>query len=405
MQSQQKSAFVSSYSVLEVFTVALRLGFISFGGPIAHLSFFREEYVKRKKWLDEAAYADLVALCQLLPGPASSQVGIAIGMIRAGLPGAIASWVGFTLPSAVALMIFAYTLIHTPQLTSIQNGNWIQGLLVMAVAVVAFAVWGMARSLASDRFRATIAFLSAIVAVTWPTAWTHIIIILGSGFIGWLALQNKEVEETSRIPIPISRNAALIAWGLFFSLLLLLPLLRHLTSYKWLALIDSFYRTGSLVFGGGHVVLPLLQAEVVPMGWVAPDQFLAGYGAAQAVPGPLFTFAAYLGTWFNGWSGALLATLVIFLPSFLLVLGTLPFWDWIRSRPSLQAALNGIKAAVVGLLLASLYDPIWTEAIQSPLDFGLALASFTLLAIWKLPPWLIVIFTVIGSLFLSPFVR
>ncbi len=384
-------------SVLEVLGVATRLGLTSFGGPIAHLGYFREEYVNRRKWLDEKAYADLVALCQFLPGPASSQVGIAIGMIRAGLPGALASWIGFTLPSALALMIFAYVL----QGIEIQETGWIHGLLVVAVAVVSQAVWGMARQLAPDRPRATIAFLAAIIAVTWQSAVSQLLIIVTSGLIGWWLLPKGLDTKPSSIRIPFSRKAALISWVLFFGLLLLLPLLRQISSIQWLAILDSFYRTGALVFGGGHVVLPLLQAEVVPPGWMSDDQFLAGYGAAQAVPGPLFTFAAYLGTVISGWPGAILATAAIFLPSFLLVIGTLPYWEWMRTRPTFQAALNGINAAVVGILLAALYDPVWTKAIHSPANFSLALLSFGLLMIWKLPPWMVVLFSAAGGAVLS----
>jgi chromate transporter len=386
-------------SVLEVLGVATRLGLTSFGGPIAHLGYFREEYVHRRKWLDEKAYADLVALCQFLPGPASSQVGIAIGMIRAGLPGALASWIGFTFPSALALVIFAYVL----QRFQIQEMGWIHGLLVVAVAVVAQAVWGMARNLVPDRPRATIAFLAAIVAVTWQTALGQVLIIVVAGLIGWWLLPKSSICESSSIRIPLSRKAALFSWGLFFALLLLLPLMRQISSIQWLAMFDSFYRTGSLVFGGGHVVLPLLQAEVVPTGWMTSDQFLAGYGAAQAVPGPLFTFAAYLGTVISGWPGALLATVAIFLPSYLLIIGALPFWDWIRRQPKFQAALSGINAAVVGILLAALYDPVWTKAIHTPADFSLALISFGLLMIWKLPPWVVVLFSAIGGAILSLF--
>jgi chromate transporter len=386
-------------SVLEVLGVATRLGLTSFGGPIAHLGYFREEYVNRRKWLDEKTYADLVALCQFLPGPASSQVGIAIGMIRAGLPGALASWIGFTLPSALSLMIFAYVLHGL----TIKNMGWIHGLLVVAVAVVAQAVWGMAEKLASDRLRATIAFLAAIFAVTWQTALGQVLIIIAAGLIGWWLLPKDSVSESPSIKIPFSRKAALISWGLFFGFLSALPLLRHMTSNQWLAMFDSFYRAGSLVFGGGHVVLPLLQAEVVPTGWMSSDQFLAGYGAAQAVPGPLFTFAAYLGMVISGWPGALLATVAIFLPSFLLIIGALPFWEWIRRQPKFQAALNGINAAVVGILLAALYDPVWTKAIHTPADFSLALLSFGLLMIWKLPPWVVVLISAAGGAILSLF--
>jgi chromate transporter len=386
-------------SVLEVLGVATRLGLTSFGGPIAHLGYFREEYVSRRKWLDEKAYADLVALCQFLPGPASSQVGIAIGMIRAGLPGAVASWIGFTLPSIFILVLFALVVQRFPM----HERGWIHGLVVVAVAVVAQAVWGMAKTLAPDRSRRAIAILSAMVAVMWQTALSQVLIIGVAGLIGWWLLPKISVSESSSIRVPLGQKAALFSWGLFFALLLLLPLMRQISPAQWVAMLDSFYRTGSLVFGGGHVVLPLLQTEVVSTGWMSSDQFLAGYGVAQAVPGPLFTFAAFLGTGISGWLGAILATVAIFLPSFLLVIGALPFWDWIRRRSHFQAALSGINAAVVGILLAALYDPVWTKAIHTPADFSLALISFGLLVIWKLPPWVVVLFSIVGGVILSLF--
>ncbi|GAA5346208.1 chromate transporter [Planifilum fimeticola] len=384
-------------SALEVLRVAVRLGLTSFGGPIAHLGYYREEYVIRRQWLDEKAYADLVALCQMLPGPASSQVGIAVGLIRAGLPGALAFWTGFTLPSALALMAFAYVL----QGSQIKETGWIHGLLVVAVAVVAQAVWGMARTLAPDRPRATIAVLSAIVAVIWHSTLSQVLIIVSAGLIGWRFLPRDSDRGAAPLRIPVSRRAAWISWALFFGLLLLFPVLRQIASSRWMAILDSFYRTGSLVFGGGHVVLPLLEAEVVSPGWMTPDQFLAGYGAAQAVPGPLFTFASYLGTLIGGWPGALLATAAIFFPSFLLIIGALPFWEWIRQRPGFQRALDGINAAVVGILLAALYDPLWTEAIRNPSDFGLALFAFAMLGIWKVPPWAVVLLCAAGGALLS----
>jgi chromate transporter len=386
-------------SILEVLGVATRLGFTSFGGPTAHLGYFREEYVHRRKWLDEKAYADLVALCQFLPGPASSQVGIAIGMIRAGLPGAIASWIGFTIPSIFILVLFALVVKRFPM----QETGWLHGLLVVAVAVVAQAVWGMAKTLAPDRPRRAIAILSAMAVVMWQTALSQILIIGMAGLIGWWLLPKNPVSESMSFRVPLGRKAALFSWGLFFALLFLLPLMRQISSLQWVAMLDSFYRTGSLVFGGGHVVLPFLQAEVVQTGWTSSDQFLAGYGAAQAVPGPLFTFATFLGSVISGWSGALLATVAIFLPSFLLIFGALPFWDWIRKKSSFQSALSGINAAVVGILLAALYDPVWTKAIQTPADFCLALISFGLLVIWKLPPWAVVLFSAVGGAILSLF--
>ena len=385
-------------SALEVLRVATRLGLTSFGGPIAHLGYFHAEYVVRRKWLDEQTYADLVALCQFLPGPASSQVGIAVGIFRAGLLGGLASWLGFTLPSALALVAFAYGL-HTLGGT---EAGWLHGLKVVAVAVVAQALWGMAQNLTPDRQRVTLAVLAAIAMLTWPTAIGQVLIIAAAGFLyhrmtlsGGPGLPASSRQTPVQMPMPISRRLAVMAWVLFVGLLIGLPLLRHLVPSHSLAMFDSFFRVGSLVFGGGHVVLPLMQAEVVPPGWVTNEQFVAGYGAAQAVPGPLFTFAAYLGAvmhpWPNGWAGAALALVAIFLPSFLLIVGGLPLWNLLRARPSFQAALRGINAAVVGLLLAALYHPVWTSAMQAPADFALGLADFLLLAFWKWPPWLVVV--------------
>jgi chromate transporter len=380
-------------SAWEVFRVATRLGLTSFGGPIAHLGFFREEYVSRRKWLDEKTYADLVALCQFLPGPASSQVGIAIGLVRAGLPGALASWIGFTLPSVLLLMGFAYAY----QQGGWEAAGWVKGLMIVAVAVVAQAVWGMAKSLAPDRPRGTIALSAAVAALAFPVVGAQVGIILVAGLIGWWLLPRTAPPDSISVLIGLGRRAAVICWVLFFGFLLLLPLLAQWSGNTWLALIDGFYRSGSLVFGGGHVVLPLLQSVVVPAGWVENEAFLAGYGAAQAVPGPLFTVAAFLGMAAKGWAGALIATFAIFLPSFLLVIGALPFWDTIRRKPAFQAAFAGINAAVVGILLAALYDPVFTKAIDSPAAFCLALVAFGLLMVWKLPPWVVVLVAAAGG--------
>ena len=388
-----------SGSVLEVFWVALRLGLTSFGGPIAHLGYFREEYVVRRKWLDEQSYADVVALSQSLPGPASSKVGIIIGTIRAGLPGALMAWLGFTLPSAVLLLLFAYGV----QQFTVGGADWLQGLKIAAVAVVAQAVWGMSRNLAPDRQRATIAIIAAVVALAWPTAATQVLIIVLAGLVGWRLLP-VSVSQSDRMSISrrVRPWVGIAALALFFSLLFGLPLLRQVTeASQTLAVLDSFYRAGSLVFGGGHVILPLLQAEVVPPGWVTNEQFLAGYGAAQAVPGPITTFSAYLGAVMqpepNGALGGLLALGAIFLPAFLLTIGPLPFWDILRARPAFQSALRGINAAVVGILLAALYDPVWTSAIHAPEDFALAAAALGLLVLWKLPPWLVVVLAAGGG--------
>lgn len=386
-------------SALEVFGVATRLGLTCFGGPIAHLGYFRDEYIQRRHWLDEATYADLIALYSTLPGPTSSQVGMAIGILRAGLPGGFAAWLGFTLPSAVALVAFASVVEGLGP----EAVGWLRGLKVVAVAVVALAVWGMARSLAPDRQRATIAIVSAIVTLVWtaaqlPIAAGQVAIIVVAGVVGWRLLRASDGHTTAaRVAVPIGRRAAAVAWVLFFVLLFGLPLLRQVNSNPALALFDSFYRVGSLVFGGGHVVLPLLQAEVVPSGWVTNEQFLAGYGAAQAVPGPLFTFAAYLGAVVavqpNGVVGAAVALVAIYVPSFLLLIGTLPSWGALRTHPDIQAALRGINAAVVGLLLAVLYQTAWTSAILNAGDFALGLGAFALLAFWSVPPWVVVLLT------------
>lgn len=384
--------------MLEVFGVATRLGLTSFGGPVAHLGYFRTEYVTRRRWLDDAGYADLVALCQFLPGPASSQVGIAIGTMRAGLLGGVAAWLGFTLPSAIALVLFSYGLRW---FDVAPDAGWLHGLKVAAVAVVAFAVWGMARTLSTGRERGTITIIAAIAALAWQTALAQVVIIAVAGAAGWRLFTERGGDPAAHMPIPVGRRTAVVSWALFFALLAALPLARQLSDSHPLAVLDSFYRTGSLVFGGGHVVLPLLQAEVVPPGWLTVDQFTAGYGAAQAVPGPLFTFAAYLGAAMgpepNGVPGATLALIAIFLPSFLLVTGALPMWGTLRGRPDVQGALRGVNAAVVGLLLAALYDSVWTSAVHDESDFALALAAFGLLVFWKIPPWLVVAFAAAGG--------
>ncbi len=384
-------------SPLEVFLVALPLGLTSFGGPTAHLGYFRQEYVARRKWLDEQAYADVVALCQVLPGPASSQVGISIGIMRAGLLGGVAAWVGFTLPSALALIAFAYGLASF----DVADAGWVHGLKIVAVAVVAQAVFGMARSLTPDRSRITIAIVAAIATLALATAWGQVAVIAVAGAIGYLFLRSAQAPPAGGVPIPIGKALGLAALVVLGVLLVGLPLARQAVEGQALAVFDSFFRVGSLVFGGGHVVLPLLQQEVVPPGWVTNDQFLAGYGAAQAVPGPLFTFSSYLGAVMNGqpngFPGGMLALVAVFLPSFLLVVGALPFWTVFRARPGAQAALRGVNAAVVGLLLAALYNPVWTSAITSPADFSLALAAFGLLMFWKLPPWVVVVFAAAGG--------
>ncbi len=393
------SVKVAQGTFLEVLGTFSRLGITSFGGPVAHLGYFRQEIVVRRKWLDEKNYVDLLALCQFLPGPSSSQMGIALGITRAGLWGGLAAWLGFTLPSAIMLIIFAYIENGVGAIT---RSGWLHGLLIVAVAVVAQAVWGMATTLCPDRPRATIALLAAIAILLWPVAIGQLVILAVGGVIGWRLLRSTQASDVSVLPLAVPRRLAIACWILFFALLLGLPLLRLVVPSQTLALFDTFFRVGSLVFGGGHVVLPLLQSEVVPAGWVSNDQFIAGYAAAQAVPGPLFTFSAYLGAVSkpspNGWLGGLIALVAIFLPSFLFVIGILPFWNRLRSMQSFQAALRGINAAVVGILLAALYQPIWTTAIHAPVDFALGLLAFGLLVIWKLPPWIVVLLSaVIGG--------
>jgi chromate transporter len=385
----------SAFEVLRVFT---KLGLTSFGGPVAHLGYFRAEFVERRKWLDEAHYVDIVALCQFLPGPASSQTGISLGMLRAGLLGGIAAWIGFSGPSALAMILFAYGV---GRLGDIAQVPWLHGLKIVAVAVVAQAVWGMARNLCPDRERATVAVGAALLALGVPSAAGQIGAIVAGGLIGWWLFPAAPVSEAAPLAVRIARPLAIASLVWFFVLLFGLPVLAAASGSHLAALVNSFYRSGALVFGGGHVVLPLLQQSVVPPDWVGNDAFLAGYGAAQAVPGPLFTFAAYLGTVMgpapNGWVGGLICVAAIYLPSFLLLVGVLPFWDALRRRGGIRAALAGVNAAVVGLLLAALYKPVWTGAIFAPADFGLAVAAFLLLVMWRVPPWLVVILGALGA--------
>jgi chromate transporter len=390
----------------EVFAAFLRLGLTCFGGPIAHLGYFHEEFVVRRKWLDEKTYIDLVALSQFLPGPASSKVGIAIGLSRAGYPGALAAWTGFTSPSAIALMLFGYGVAS---LGDTLGSGWLHGLKVAAVAVVAQAVLTMMRNLAPDAARATLAVAAAALVLAMPSSVGQIGAIVLGAIVGLTLLRGAPQGDRASLPHPVSRPVAVAAIVVFFAILIGLPLLAVATASHSLQLFDVFYRASSLVFGGGHVVLPLLQAAVVPPGWVTNDAFLAGYGAAQAVPGPLFTFSAYLGTIMgpspNGWRGAILCLVAMFLPAFLLVIGPLPFWDELRQRSWAQSALRGVNAAVVGLLLAALYRPVWTSGITNAGDFALGIAAFLLLFMWRTPPWLVVVFCALGgaALTLVPF--
>lgn len=381
----------------EILIVSTRLGLTSFGGPIAHLGYFHNEYVQRRKWMDEKSYADLVALSQFLPGPASSQVGIGIGVMRAGVLGGIVSFIGFTLPSVIALIVFALLL----QGTDVGLAGWIQGLKIVAVVVVAHAIMGMASKLAPDLKRKAIALFALVATLLWQTTFTQVGVILIAGFAGFLLYKQYEELKDSSVKFPVSRRFGAVCLALFFGLLILLPLAREAVAWNWVAMFDSFYRSGSLVFGGGHVVLPLLEREFVPNGWVTEEAFLAGYGAAQAVPGPLFTFASYLGAVMGGWQGGLLATAAIFLPAFLLILGTLPFWDILRRSPKIKGAFMGVNAAVVGILISAFYHPIWTSSILAPVDFAFAAVLFSMLVFWKLPPWVIVVAGAAGGAILS----
>ncbi|ARB93956.1 chromate efflux transporter [Legionella longbeachae] len=381
-----------------IFIIFLKLGCICFGGPVAHIGYFRHEFVNRLKWLSDHAYADLVALCQFLPGPASSQVGIALGLSKGGIRGAIAAWLGFTLPSALLMVSFGLLFI---KLGIHDNAPWLHGLKVVAVAVVAQAIWGMSVSLCPDKTRASLAVFACIGSSIIPYAAGQILMIIIGGIFGLLFLHPNQSLPTSELVINISKRTGIFLLISFIILLIFLPILSSYTINYPLQLFDAFYRSGSLVFGGGHVVLPLLQAKVVPNGWVDNSLFLAGYGAAQALPGPLFTFAAFLGAVStnvpHGWLGALIALVAIFLPSFLLIVGTLPLWENLRQHPSMQRAILGINASVVGLLLTAFYQPVWSSAIFSLYDYLLAITAFLLLQFWRVPAWIVVLFCAIIS--------
>lgn len=380
-------------SYIGIFLISTRLGLTSFGGPTAHLAYFHEEYVRKRKWMDEKAYADLVALAQFLPGPASSQVGIGIGIMKAGVTGGIISFIGFTLPSVIAMIIFALFLIEFDA----SNAGWLHGLKIVAVAIVAHAIIGMAKKLTPDIKRKTIALFALIGTLLWQTAFTQVSVILIAAAIGFLLFKQHPKANTECSNFPIAKSASIICLVLFFTLLMALPLLKELTGSHWLAMFDSFYRSGSLVFGGGHVVLPLLEQEFVPAGLISKETFLAGYGATQAVPGPLFTFAAYLGTVMKGWQGGLVATFAVFLPAFLLIVGALPFWDSLRNNQKVKGAILGVNAAVVGILISAFYMPIWTSSIINAADFALVAILFSMLAFFRLSPWIIVVSGALGG--------
>ena len=391
MSDESNAKVIETDTPWAVFLVFLRLGLTSFGGPIAHLSYFREEFVVRRQWLSERSYVDLIALCQFLPGPASSQVGIGLGLSRAGFSGALAAWAGFTLPSAIIMVLFALGM--STWASTFPNGL-LHGLKIVAVAVVAQAVWGMARNLCTDVPRVVIALFSACAVLLWPGVWAQIGVIVCTAATGLMLLKPAQRQTADSLPVSVSRKAGVASLSVFFALLAGMPLLMHIWPSQTLAMVNAFFRAGSLVFGGGHVVLPLLQTATVPNGWVANDMFLAGYGLAQALPGPLSTFAAFLGAAMNiqpsGWLGATVCLLAIFAPSFLLVIGVLPFWSTLRRSSRTRAALAGVNAGVVGLLLAALYDPVWTSAIATLTDFGLALLALIALMFCRVPPWLVV---------------
>jgi chromate transporter len=384
----------------EVLRAFLLLGLTSFGGPIAHLGYFRSEFVAQRRWLDDKAYADLVALCQFLPGPASSQVGFALGLMRGGPLGALAAWAAFTLPSALLLVLFA---MGAASFEGPLGSGLLHGLKIVAVAIVAHAVWSMARQLCPDRPRASIAVAAVLLVMSVGGATGQVMAILLGGLAGLWCCRDGAVADADTLAMPISKRTGLICLVIFTVLLIGLPLLVMAGAGQGVLLIDAFYRAGALVFGGGHVVLPLLEAETVQSGWMSASDFLAGYGAAQAVPGPLFTFAAYLGMAIEGGGmiAALLALLAIFAPGFLLLLAALPFWHELRARPGIQAGLRGANAAVVGLLGAALYHPLWTSAILGRAEFALALVGFALLSVWKLPPWMVVLVCALGGMLLG----
>jgi chromate transporter len=390
-------------SPVEVLLAFLKLGLTSFGGPVAHIGYFREEFVVRRRWLDEHAYADLVGLCQFLPGPASSQVGFSIGLMRAGYLGGLAAWTGFTLPSAIALVLFAYgaTLLSGPV-----GVGLIHGLKLVAVAIVAQAVWGMARVLCPDRERASIAVAAALIILLFSTSPVAQVAAIALGGVAGLWLCRAELPPaTGHIAVPVSRTTGFLALAVFFLLLAGLPVLRGLGLWPGAALFEAFYRSGALVFGGGHVVLPLLREAFVTPGWISDDAFLAGYGAAQAIPGPLFSFAAYLGAVVrpspHGLFGAALGLIGIFLPGLLILMGTLPFWDALRKRASARAVMRGVNAAVVGLLGAALYNPVWTSSVKLPGDFAIALVGFVILTVWRAPPIIVVLIGALGGIGLT----
>ncbi|TDQ41041.1 chromate efflux transporter [Aureibacillus halotolerans] len=393
MTNRKDEARITCKSYWLLFLVSLKLGLTSFGGPTAHLGYFHESYVRRKQWLDETLYAHLVALAQFLPGPASSQVGMAIGIHRAGLFGGLVAFLGFTMPSVILLIAFAYMY----EGISLANAGWIHGLKLVAAAIVAHAILGMAKTLAPDRSRQLLLLVALGVVLLWQTIWTQLIVIVLAALFGLLFLKTDQTQQAQKpFGAGVSKKMGAALLTLFFLLLFLLPLASQATDWKWLAMVDSFYRSGALVFGGGHVVLPLLEEAFVPTNWVSEDAFLAGYGAAQAVPGPLFTFASYLGTVMGGWTWGLMATAAIFLPAFLLVAGALPFSAHMQ-HSKLRGAVLGMNAAVVGLLVAAFFQPIWQTTVETTQDFLLFAVLFVMVAVWKWAPWIVVCMGIIGG--------
>ncbi|GAA0435970.1 chromate transporter [Lentibacillus halophilus] len=379
------------HSLMEILRTSLKLGLTSFGGPVAHLGYFKDEYIDKRQWLDDKTYADIIALCQFLPGPASSQVGISIGMLRGGFFGGLVSWFGFTVPSVIVLVLFA--LFY--QTFSLEGAAWIGGLKIVAVAVVAHAVIGLGKKLTPDTPRIAVALAAAVVMLLFPSAMVQIGVIIGAAILGFFLFSKEATSRVQPFSVPITKKQGLMSLSVLVGLLVGLPLLSQAVSHVYITLADIFFRVGTLVFGGGHVVLPLLEQEVVPNGLLTGSDFLAGYGMAQAVPGPLFTFSSYLGAMISGIGGAVVATIAIFLPSFLLLVGALPFLSELRHRSGFQGVLTGVNASVVGILLAAWYDPVFTSSVADGADFALAAVLFGLLHFWKVPAWLVVIIGVI----------
>ncbi len=381
-----------SAATVEVLWAFLKLGVRSFGGPIAHIGYFRQEFVVRRRWLEDSVFSDLLALCQFLPGPASSQVGFSIGLMRAGYWGGLAAWIGFTLPSAAALVLFAggVSALRGPTGRSLSHG-----LALVAVAIVAQAVWGMARTLCPDARRASIACAAALIIRFVPASFSQIAAILFGGIAGLWLCRTAASAPAATLAVPVSRGVALVSLAIFSALAAAAILLQGMRLPSGLALFNAFYRSGAMVFGGGHVVLPLLRDAFVTPGWISDGAFLAGYGAAQAVPGPLFSFAAYLGaavdTRPHGLAGAALGLFGIFLPGMLILIAALPYWGTLRALARAQALMRGINASVVGLLGAALYDPVWSRSVTTAADAAVALAGFVLLTFWRAPPLLVVV--------------